>query len=197
MNTRPSDLPTGRAQSAERAAVRQFGAALVCALTVLPLHAQTRMNTVYRCEGSPPTYVSSAQAAQSKQCRNIGRLPQLTTRRVDKDKVLAKSRSAPVASITPAAEKDNPPVRTVPLTLQRDRDDERLRVLEDELAQERRHLAELQRQMPRTAPGNVNEPGELSRQIQRAESDIAALTRELSLAQRQRPRARTGSSGTV
>jgi hypothetical protein len=196
MTTRPSGLPTARAQSAERVAVRQL-AAWVCALTVVPLHAQTRMNTVYRCEGSPPTYVSSAQAAQSKQCRNIGRLPQLGARRVERDKVLAKSNSAPAATSPPAAEKDNPPARTVPLTLQRDRDDDRLRVLEDELAQERRHLAELQRQMPRTAPGNGNEPSELSRQIQRAESDIAALTRELSLTQRQRPRARAASPGTV
>jgi hypothetical protein len=197
MNTRPSDSPNGGAQSAEHVAVRQLVAALVCALTVVPLHAQTRMSAVYRCEGSPPTYVSSAQAAQSKQCSNIGRLPQLSARRAVKDKVLANSKSAPAATSTPAAEKDKSAVRIVPSTVQRDRDGDRVRVLEDELTQERQRLAELQRQMPRTAPGNGIEPSELSRQIQRVESDIAALTRELALTQRERKRAPASSPGTV
>lgn len=196
MNTRPSDLSNGRAQRAERVAVRQLGAALVCALTVVPLHAQTRMSAVYRCEGSPPTYVSSAQAAQSKQCSNIGRMPQVSAKHAAQSKISAKSKLAPIKpEREPTLEKNSSPARTVPLTLQRDRDNERLRVLETELAQERERLAGLQRQMPRVAPGSA--AGELSQQIQRVESDIAALTRELALTQRDRKRTHASAPGTV
>jgi predicted nucleic acid-binding Zn-ribbon protein len=159
--------------------------------------AQSRMSAVYRCEGSPPIYVSAAQAAQSRQCSNIGRLPQLAARRAAKDKVSATSKAAAAAASAPAAQRDKAPLRTVPLTLQRDRDDDRVRLLEEELARERQRLAALQRQSPRTAPGNGTEPTELSRQIQRVESDIAALTRELALAQRERKRVPVNLPGTV
>lgn len=203
MNGQKSDSPERRAPSAARALARQLGAVVVCALTTIAAHAQPRTSAVYRCEGSPPTYVSAAQAAQSKQCSSIGRLPVAVQRVTKKDKVSTKSKpaAAPAAASTPVAEKDKSPLRTVPLTLQRDRDDDRLRVLEDELARERQHLAELQRQMPRPAPGdkagNGNAASELSQQIQRVESDIAALTRELELAQRGRKRAPAALQGTV
>lgn len=155
-------------------------AAMVLALAGVtgPASAQA---TVYRCPGPPVLYTDalSAKEAQDKGCRSIDGTP-----------ITVFSPIKPKAgSTSPTAASGAPNERVDPKD-QKSRDNERRRVLEQELREAEERLAKLQKEYNNGEPerqGNernyqkyVERVAELKASVSRQESDIQAIKRELS-----------------
>ncbi len=155
-----------------------------CALALLPwisapLQAQDK--TVYRCPGPPVLYTDamSPQEAKEKGCRAIEGTP-ITVVPATRPRPAA---AAPGASARPADARVDP-------AEQRARDSDAKRILADELRREEERLATMKREFnngeperrgdERNAQKYLDRVAEMRAALQRKESDIAALKRELS-----------------
>ena len=157
-----------------------IGAAL--ALFVAGAHAQqTPGSTVYRCPGPPVLYTDSlsAQEAKARGCRTIEGAP-ITIVQTPKPR-------PPAPPATPAARSGD---ARVDGNEQRERDSERARILADELRREEQRLAELRKEYNGGEPerqGNernyqryLDRVAEMKSSIERRESDIEAIKREIA-----------------
>lgn len=164
-------------------------AVTACALaTGMAAQAQSGGGTVYRCPGPPVLYTDALTAAEAKQkgCTTIEGAP-VTVLQSPRPRPAAAA-SAPVA--TPTAATPRPDGSRVDAEEQRRRDSDRRAILEAELRREQAKLAELQREynngQPERIGGERNYAKYLERVadmkagIERKESDIAAIKRELA-----------------
>jgi hypothetical protein len=146
--------------------------------------AQAQQGTVYRCPGPPVLYTDqlTAQEAKDKGCRTIEGAP-IT--------IVQAARPRPVAASGPAsgAVARSGEGRIDPAE-QRQRDSDARRILGDELRREEAKLAEMQREFNNGEPERRGDERNFARYqervaqmraaIQRKESDIAAIRRELA-----------------
>ncbi|MFG6448496.1 hypothetical protein ACG0Z6_09615 [Roseateles sp. BYS180W] len=149
------------------------------ALGQMAAHAQ---GVVYRCPGSPVLYTDalSAKEAKDKGCTTIEGTPITVLPPV-------KPRAATSSTTSPAA---SSPDNKVDPDKQRSRDGERRRVLEQELRDAEERLSQLNKEYNGGQPERrgdernyqkyLDRAAELKSSIQRQESDIQALKRELS-----------------
>ncbi|MFG6487063.1 hypothetical protein ACG04R_10290 [Roseateles sp. BYS78W] len=149
------------------------------ALVVASLGAQAQ-GTVYRCPGPPVLYTDalSAKEASDKGCRTIEGTP-IT--------VVQTARPRPAA---PAAEGARGAESRVDAGQQRVRDDERRRVLQNELRQAEDRLASAQKEFnngqgerrgdERNYQRYLDRMAELKDNIARYEADVQALKREIA-----------------
>ncbi len=151
-----------------------------------PVLAQDQPKPVYRCPGPPVLYTDaiSAQEAREKSCRTIEGAP-LT--------IVQGGRRAPPAA-SPASPSANSGPRSadskVDPAAQRARDSDARRILEAELRREEEKLDQLRREFNNGEPERRGEErnfakyqervAEMRAGVQRKESDVAAIKRELS-----------------
>lgn len=152
--------------------------AVLLAVVALGAHAE---GTVYRCPGPPVLYTDalSAKEASDKGCRTIEGTP-ITVMQT------AKPRAAAAA---PSAEGRGAEAR-VDAQQQRTRDDERRRVLQNELRAAEERLANAQKEFnngqaerrgdERNYQKYLDRMAELKDNIGRYEADVQALRREIS-----------------
>jgi hypothetical protein len=150
------------------------------ALLAGPAAAQDK--TVYRCPGPPVLYTDALtpQQAAERGCRPIEGAP-LTI-------VQTQPRPAPAASAPAPAARSVPNARVDP-GVQRERDKDARRILNEELQREQAALAALRREYNDGQPERrgdernyqryLDRVAEMKAAIARKEADIAALQREL------------------
>lgn len=156
----------------------------VFALTMMavPLAwSQTDAKTVYRCPGTPVLYTDSlsSKEAHAKGCTAIEGAPVTV---VHSMKPRANGQSVSGAASRPGAKVDP--------NDQRARDSDARRIIEAELKREEEQLAALQKAYNKGAPERLGEErnfqkyldrvADMKASIERKESDIAAIKRELS-----------------
>lgn len=154
-----------------------------------PASAQTAPGrTVYRCPGPPVLYTDALTPAeaQARNCRTIEGTPVT----VIQGRPRPASASAPGASAPLAAAAPRAPGSRVEPDAQRARDAEARRILEAELRREEERLGALRREYNNGEPERrgdernyqryLDRVAQLKAGIERAESDIAALKRELA-----------------
>ncbi|ALV05847.1 hypothetical protein DES44_4253 [Roseateles depolymerans] len=159
----------------------QRGASLAGVAMVIGLAGSASAQAVvYRCPGPPVLYTDalSAKEAQEKGCRSIDGTP-----------ITVFSPIKPKAGTAAPAASGAPNERVDPKD-QRSRDNERRRVLEQELREAEERLAKLQKEFNNGEPerqGNernyqkyLDRVAELKASVARQESDIQAIKRELS-----------------
>lgn len=162
---------------------------LVVVLALLSMSAAALAQdgkTVYRCPGATPadaplyTDALSAKEAQAKNCRTLEGAP-IT--------VIQGPKPRTTGATTPSATGPLPTVKVDP-NEQRARDSDARRILESELAKAQGELAALQAEYKGGEPdrlGNernyqkyLDRTAELKAGIERKESDIAAIKREIA-----------------
>jgi hypothetical protein len=143
---------------------------------------------IYRCPGNPTIYTSDLRLVRANRCTRLGAppaaaaLPQATP--APAGSAFRPVVAAPSARISPGA-------ATITRAEQQQRDSDRVQILQAELSRERERLAKLTQQLRALQPAPPD-PGSampaetlaLSEAIQRSETDLQALQRELSRAQR-------------
>ncbi len=172
--------PVGRHRAHTIALVLGLGVAC-CAVSATPVE-------IYRCPGNPAVYTSDLRLVRANRCTRLGAppaaasLPQAAPAR-------AGSAFRPVVA-APSA-RSSPGTATITRAQQQQRDTDRVQILQAELARERERLAKLTQQLQalQSAPPDADsaKPPEtlaLSEAIHRSETDLQALERELSRAQR-------------
>ena len=176
-----------------RASIRRRTARWVTALFVGFLsgslaQSATAGTTIFRCPGKPAVYTSDARLASSLGCESLDRRsvvvasPAPTSAR-ESLPVSALSADAKPASLAMlgAPSKAN----VIPRAVQLERDDDRKRILQDELARDR---SKLQALIDALSKARVQDGGteveRIGQAIRRKEADIEALSRELVLAGR-------------
>ena len=157
---------------------------LVVGVSLLAAAASAQQTvTVYRCPGPPVLYTDALTAAEAREkgCRPIegGPITVIPAPRPRGGSAPASAASAP----RPADSKVDPSV-------QRQRDADARRILADELRREEDKLATLKREYNNGEPERLGEErnyqkyldrvAALKASIARAESDIAAIKRELA-----------------
>jgi hypothetical protein len=152
-------------------------------LALLPASVLAQAGLVYRCPGPPVLYTDalSAEEARERNCRTIEGAPITVIQ-------AARPRAASAATANGAALRASD-ARVDP-TAQRLRDNDARRVLEAELRREEDKLATLKRDYNNGEPERRGEErnyqtyldrvAQLKAALQRSESDIAAIKRELS-----------------
>jgi len=145
-----------------------------CAAVAAPALAQ---GTVYRCPGNPVLYTDqlSAKEANDKGCRTIEGAPITVMQTV-------KPRPAAASAVRGEGSK-------VSATDQRARDSDARRILETELRREEERLAALKKDYNNGEPDRqgdernyqkyLDRVAEMKASIQRKESDIASIKREI------------------
>jgi Xaa-Pro aminopeptidase len=143
--------------------------------------AQTTPSVVYRCPGPPVLYTDqlSPQEAKERGCRTIEGAPVTVVQTPQRPR-------APASAPAPARPAD---ARVDPAE-QRARDSDARRILSAELRREEERLAEMRREYNNGEPerlGNernyqkyLDRVAEMKTAIERKESDIAAIKRELA-----------------
>jgi hypothetical protein len=143
--------------------------------------------TVFRCPGNPAVFTSDARLASAKGCESLDRravvagpAPVSAAREPDAAGARAPIKAVVVAVQAPAH------ANVVPRTVQNERDNDRKRILQDELARERGKLQALGETLTkaRAQPESAAEVERLSQVIRRTEGDIESIGRELALAGR-------------
>lgn len=180
------------------------GIAIWAALLVPDVSAAV---TVYRCEGRPALYTTDTRQVRDRRCQAVSGPHKSPS--ADRARALAgegaarRSDNGSAAASVPTTGEATRAVRgaaargesapsaalVVPAGVQRVRDHERLRILQDELATEEARLTELRARRavaPRESDRvNADVSGqELDRAVQRSEQSIAALRREIETARR-------------
>ncbi len=157
----------------------------MCISTITPAQGGAAPATVYRCPGPPVLYTDtlSAQEARERGCRSIEGAPITVIQ--SRPPAVSKPASPPAAANTAA----RPPESRVDPQAQRARDNDSRRILEGELRREEARLAELRKEYNNGEPerlGNernyqkyLDRVAELKSNIDRKESDVAAIKREL------------------
>lgn len=180
--------------SRERSALQQERIKIMVKAAVLgiavslgaPLFAQAGSgSTVYRCPGPPVLYTDalSAKEANEKGCRTIEGAP-ITVVQSAKSRAAARSKTGEASSAAPRASDSR-----IDPAQQRSRDSDARRILEDELRKEEERLKALQREYNNGEPERrgdeknyqryLDRVAEMKANIDRKESDIAAIKREL------------------
>lgn len=156
---------------------------LLAPLLVLASLGVQAQGTVYRCPGPPVLYTDalSAKEANEKGCRTIEGTP-IT--------VLQSPKPRPAAPAAPVAEGQRGADTRVDAGQQRARDDERRRVLQNELRVAEERLAAAQKEFnngqgerrgdERNYQKYLDRMAELKDSIGRYEADIQALKREIA-----------------
>ena len=154
-----------------RSAGNVLASIVVVAAVAAPVQAQSQ---IYRCESAdgPPVF----QNAPGKGCRALD-LPPLNSIPGGKAQPAARQAAAP-SSFPQVGEK-----------LQRERDSDRRRILEQELSRERSRLADVKREYNGGEPERLGDErnyqkyldrvDRLKRDLSRSESNVASLQREL------------------
>lgn len=157
--------------------------ALAAVLAAGSAVAQSGGGVVYRCPGPPVLYTDTLTAAEAKEkgCRTIEGAPVT---------VMQSRPRPPVAASAPAAAAPRPEGTRVDPAEQRKRDSDRRAILEGELRREEQRLAEMLREYNNGQPermGNernyqryLDRVAQMKADIERKESDIAAIKRELA-----------------
>ncbi len=158
--------------------------ARLCVLALLPLAAglaSAQDKTVYRCPGPPVLYTDAMtpQEAKDKNCRAIEGTPVTVV-------PAARPRPSPPVASSPGAK---PGEARVDPAEQRARDSDARRILGDELRREEERLAAMKRDFNNGEPERRGDErnfakyqervADMRAALQRKESDIAALKREL------------------
>jgi hypothetical protein len=157
---------------------------LVCALVATP-SARAQQATVYRCPGPPVLYTDqlTAQEAKEKGCRTIEGAP-ITIVQATRPRPVAAVASGAAGSVARSGEGRVDPAE------QRARDSDARRILSEELRREEARLAEMVREFNNGEPERRGDERNFARYqervaqmraaVQRKESDIAAIRRELN-----------------
>lgn len=152
-------------------------------LALLPAAVLAQAGVVYRCPGPPVLYTDalSAEEARERSCRTIEGAPITVIQ-------AGRPRAASAASANGAAPRASE-ARVDPAA-QRVRDNDARRILESELRREEDRLATLRRDYNNGEPERRGEErnyqsyldrvAQMKAAVQRSESDIAAIKRELS-----------------
>jgi hypothetical protein len=161
------------------------GRGAVCATLLIAAHLCTGVTQaatveIYRCAGTPAVYTSDLRLVRAGRCTRLGAAP--TAARAAA--VVPVSASSVVRPVAPAG-------ATIARDVQQQRDSDRVHILQAEQARERDRLTQLTQQLqqlqsapPEVASAKRSETVALSQAIQRSESDLQALDKELARAQR-------------
>ena len=143
--------------------------------------AQAQERVVFRCPGNLYTDQITAKEAAARGCKMLDGAP-ITV-------ISSPPRRPAPAAVTGAAAGSAPDSR-VEIQQQRQRDSDRRRILESELAREEERLAALQREYNNGEPerqGNernfqkfLDRVAELKANVERSQADVAALRREVA-----------------
>lgn len=145
--------------------------------------ALAQAGTVYRCPGPPVLYTDqiTTQEAKDRNCRTIEGAP-IT--------VVSPPRPRPVAGNAPNGGNARPSEGKVEPADQRSRDSDARKILEAELRREETKLTDLQKEFNNGQPDRkgdernyqkfLDRVEEMKAAIERKQSDVAALKRELS-----------------
>jgi hypothetical protein len=159
--------------------------------------------TVYRCEGRPALYTTDTRLIRERACLPVsGPLKAASAEASRAPAGPGAGKSVGAAAVPRAglqskaarepggrAEAPTNAALVVPSSVQRVRDEERLRILHDELTSEEARLTEL-RARRAVAPRETDRAhgdlsmADLDRAVQRSEQSISALRREIELARR-------------
>ncbi|PTT86822.1 hypothetical protein DBR42_12940 [Pelomonas sp. HMWF004] len=157
---------------------------LLASLLILVSAGAQAQSTVYRCPGPPVLYTDalSAKEAQEKGCRSIEGTP-ITVMQTAKPR-------PPSPSPTPGNEVSRGAESRVDAGQQRVRDDERRRVLQNELRQAEERLTMAQKDFgngqgerrgdERNYQKYLDRMAELKDNVARYEADVQALKREIA-----------------
>jgi septal ring factor EnvC (AmiA/AmiB activator) len=160
---------------------RSPGRSAVCAALLIAWSLSARAATIeiYRCAGTPAVYTSDLRLVRAGRCTRMGAEPAAA-------RVAAVAPVAASAVVRPAV----PAGATIARDVQQQRDSDRLHILQTEQARERDRLTQLTQQLQQmqSAPAQDTnakraETSALSQAIQRSESDLQALDKELARAQ--------------
>jgi hypothetical protein len=169
-----SGVAEARVHFMKQLKARTLALAWSCAAVAAPALAQ---GTVYRCPGNPVVYTDqiSAKEANEKGCRTIEGAPITVMQSV-------KPRPAPASAVRGEGGK-------VSAADQRSRDNDARRILETELRREEERLAALKKDYNNGEPERLGDErnyqkyidrvAEMKASIQRKESDIASIKREI------------------
>ncbi|MFT4100227.1 MAG: DUF4124 domain-containing protein [Burkholderiaceae bacterium] len=151
--------------------------------------AATAQAQIYRCEApnGVTEYSNAAAADKDKTCRQVS-LPTMTTIPAPKLPARAGANAAPAAaSASPAG------FPKVDGATQKARDNDRKRILEDELAKEQTRLAEIRKEYNGGEPERLGDERNyqkyldrvqrLKEDVERAEGNVQSLKRELGTIQ--------------
>jgi hypothetical protein len=163
--------------------------ALVLSLGLVCSAAGASPVEIYRCPGNPAVYTSDLRLVRANRCTRLGAPPVAAAPLPQAAPAPAGSAFRPVVA-APSA-RISPGAATVTRAQQQQRDSDRVQILQAELTRERERLVKLTQQLQtsQSAPPDPDsaKPSEmlaLSEAIQRSETDLQALERELSRAQR-------------
>jgi hypothetical protein len=170
--------------------------ALVLSLGMACSAAGASPMEIYRCPGNPAVYTSDLRLVRANRCTRLGATPVAAA--------LPQATPAPagsafrpvVAAQSPGiSPRISPGTATITRAQQQQRDSDRVQILQAELTRERERLVKLTQQLRASQSASQSaspdpdsaKPAEtlaLSEAIQRSETDLQALERELSRAQR-------------
>jgi hypothetical protein len=151
--------------------------------------AQAAAVEIYRCPGNPAVYTSDLRLVQANRCTKLGTAPAV----VRNAQALVPVSASPAARTAAAAPQTaaSPAGNAVTRQVQQQRDSDRVQILQAELARERERLTQLTQQWqlmrsaePDAASAARPETLALSQAIQRSETDVQALDKELARALR-------------
>jgi hypothetical protein len=155
-------------------------AVMVVACSGMPAALLAAPVQIYRCAGTPVIYTTEPRLAASGRCEPVGASPPAAPRARFADMPdPSRKPAAPSGAVTVSTDRT-----TVPREVQQQRDADRVRILQDELARERARVAQLTSRLREAAdtPGETTSVAELEQALQRSQADIVALTRELAAA---------------
>lgn len=169
--------------SAPSRSVRRFAAWVVASVGVGSCFYATAGAAVFRCPGKPAVYTSDTRLAGALGCESLDRRPVFAT----------PLGSASVRELGPiispsSTAKPAPPALVaaptkayvIPRVVQQERDDDRKRILQDELARDRTKLQALNENLSKARAQEIGpEVERIGQAIRRKEADIEALNREL------------------
>lgn len=163
-------------------------AALVLGLALCALALPARAIEIYRCPGPPAVYTSDLNLVRAGRCTRLGAAA-TTARSTAAVQVSTDAPARPAAASILG--RTAPAATTIATNVQQQRDSDRVQILQTELTRERDRLAQLTQQLqqlqstaPEAASVRRSEAVALSQAIQRSESDLLALDKELARAQR-------------
>jgi hypothetical protein len=159
--------------------------ALVLGLALCALALPARAIEIYRCPGPPAVYTSDLHLVRAGRCTRLG----AAATKARSAAAAQVSTSPVVAAATPG--RAAPAAPAIAPGVQQQRDSDRVQILQTEVTRERDRLAQLTQQLqqiqstePEVASVRRSDAVALSQAIQRSESDLQALDKELARAQR-------------
>jgi hypothetical protein len=171
-----------------RSRIRALGLWVLAVACCVGAGSAWASGTLYRCAGKPETYTNQSWAAGRADCRAISGGPLLTKRSAAQPARAAMPGLPRVTNVVHAAAAgigggtgaDRSTLQVAPM-VQSVRDQERKRILEEELSQEQARLAALGETIKqKQAKVPALELAQLSQSSARSESNVLALQRELS-----------------